>query len=275
MASGLYVTATPIGNARDITLRALDALKACDLIAAEDTRVTAKLLAIHGIAKPLTPYNDHNAEKERPRLLERLAQGARIALVSDAGTPLVSDPGFKLVRAAIAQGLPVHVLPGASAVLAGLALSGLPSDRFLFAGFLSSKSGERRAALGELKTLRATLIFFESGGRLAECLKDMAAILGERRVAVAREITKLHEEVRRGDLAELAEAYQRENAPKGEVTLLVSGAEDAGIDFAVVDAALDKALAFMPLKPASEMIAGLLGISRHAVYARGLEKKNG
>jgi 16S rRNA (cytidine1402-2'-O)-methyltransferase len=275
LAPGLYVTATPIGNARDITLRALDALKACDLIAAEDTRVTAKLLAIHGVAKPLTPYNDHNAEKERPRLLERLAQGARIVLVSDAGTPLVSDPGFKLVRAAIAQGLPVHVLPGASAVLAGLALSGLPSDRFLFAGFLSSKSGERRAALDELKTLRATLILFESGGRLAECLKDMAEILGERRVAVAREITKLHEEVRRGDLAELATAYARENAPKGEVTLLVSGPSSAGIDFAAVDAALDKALAFMPLKPASEMIAGLLGISRHAVYARGLEKKNG
>ena len=276
MAPGLYVTATPIGNSRDVTLRALDALKNCDLIAAEDTRVTAKLLAIHGIGKPLTAYNDHNAERERPRLLERLRLESRIVLVSDAGTPLVSDPGFKLVRAAIEEGLPVHVLPGASAALAGLTLSGLPSDRFLFAGFLSSKAGERRAALTELKTVRATLIFFESGGRLTSCLKDMTEILGDRHAAVAREMTKLHEEVRRGDLAQLFEAYTREDAPKGEVTLLVSGAEHGtDIDFAAVDEALAKALAFMPLKPASEIIAGLLGVSRHAVYSRGLEKKNG
>jgi 16S rRNA (cytidine1402-2'-O)-methyltransferase len=275
LAPGLYVTATPIGNARDITLRALDALKGCDLIAAEDTRVTSKLLAIHGIARPLTAYNDHNAERERPRLLERLHRKSRIVLVSDAGTPLVSDPGFKLVRAALEEGIAVHVLPGASAVLAGLVLSGLPSDRFLFGGFLSSKAGERRAALEEFKSERATLIFFESGMRLAACLKDTAEILGPRNAAVAREITKLHEEVRRGSLADLAGAYERERAPKGEVTLLVSGAPRAEIDYAVVDEALAKALAFMPLKPASELIAGLLGISRHAVYARGLEKKNG
>ncbi len=272
---GLYVTATPIGNARDITLRALDALKACDLIAAEDTRVTAKLLAIHGIAKPLTAYNDHNAERERPRLLERLHRKSRIVLVSDAGTPLVSDPGFKLVRAAIEENIPVHVLPGPSAVLAGLALSGLPSDRFLFAGFLSSKSGERKTALEGFKSERATLIFFESGMRLAGSLKDMAEILGPRSAVVAREITKLHEEVRRDSLAALAEGYERQGAPKGEVTLLVAGALRGEIDFAAVDEALTKALAFMPLKPASELIAGLLGISRHAVYDRGLEKKNG
>jgi 16S rRNA (cytidine1402-2'-O)-methyltransferase len=275
LAPGLYVTATPIGNARDITLRALDVLGACDLIAAEDTRVTAKLLSIHGISRPLTAYNDHNAERERPRLLERLHQGHRIVLVSDAGTPLVSDPGFKLVRAVIEEGLPVHVLPGPSAVLAGLALSGLPSDRFLFAGFLPSKTGERRTALEEFKNERATLIFFESGPRLADCLGDMSAVLGARRAVVAREITKLHEEVRRGNLSELAQAYAQEGAPRGEVTLLVSGAPRSEIDFALVDDALAKALAFMPLKPASEMIAGLLGISRHAVYARGLEKKNG
>ena len=275
MAPGLYVTATPIGNARDITLRALDVLNACDLIAAEDTRVTAKLLAIHGIAKPLTAYNDHNAEGQRPRLLERLRGKSRIVLVSDAGTPLVSDPGFKLVRAAIVEGLPVHVLPGPSAVLAGLALSALPSDRFLFAGFLPSKAGERRTALEELKGEGATLIFFESGMRLAACLKDMTEIFGPRRASVAREITKLHEEVRRGDLSELAHTYGQEGRPKGEVTLLVGGAAKAEIDFAKIDEALARALAFMPLKPASEMIAGLLGISRHAVYARGLEKKNG
>lgn len=275
MSPGLYVTATPIGNARDITLRALDALKSCDLIAAEDTRVTAKLLAIHGVARPLTAYNDHNAERERPRLLERLGRGDRIVLVSDAGTPLVSDPGFKLVRAAIEKGLRVHVLPGASAVLAGLVLSGLPSDRFLFAGFLSSKAGERRTALEEFRNERATLIFFESGMRLSACLSDMAEILGERIAVVAREITKLHEEVRRGGLAGLSQIYEREGAPKGEVTLLVSGAPHAEMDYAAVDDALAKALAFMPLKPASELIAGLLGVSRHVIYARGLEKKNG
>jgi 16S rRNA (cytidine1402-2'-O)-methyltransferase len=275
LAPGLYVTATPIGNARDITLRALDVLNAVDLIAAEDTRVTSKLLAIHGISRPLAAYNDHNAARERPRLLGRLRDGARIALVSDAGTPLVSDPGFKLVRAAIEEGLPVHALPGASAALTGLVLSGLPSDRFLFAGFLSSKSGERQSALEELKSIRATLIFFESGPRLAESLKDMAAVLGLRSGAVTREMTKLHEEVRRGTLADLAQAYENEPAPRGEVTLLVSPPHAAEADFSAVDAALDAALAFMPLKPASEMIADLTGVSRKAVYARGLEKKNG
>jgi 16S rRNA (cytidine1402-2'-O)-methyltransferase len=275
LAPGLYVTATPIGNARDVTLRALDVLKAVDLVAAEDTRVTAKLFAIHGISKPLTAYNDHNAARERPRLLGRLRDGARIALVSDAGTPLVSDPGFKLVRAAIEEGLPVHALPGASAALTGLVLSGLPSDRFLFAGFLPSKSGMRQSVLEELKAIHATLIFFESGPRLAESLKDMAAVLGLRSGAVTREMTKLHEEVRRGTLAELAQAYEKESAPRGEVTLLVSPPHAAETDFTAVDAALTAALTFMPLKPASEMIADLTGVSRKAVYARGLEMKNG
>jgi 16S rRNA (cytidine1402-2'-O)-methyltransferase len=275
LAPGLYVTATPIGNARDITLRALDVLKAVDLIVAEDTRVTAKLLAIHGISRPLSAYNDQNAAKERPRLLARLRDGARIALVSDAGTPLVSDPGFKLVRAAIEEGYPVHALPGASAALTGLVLSALPSDRFLFAGFLPPRSGERQAALEELKTVRASLIFFESGPRLAESLAQMAEILGTRSAAVAREMTKLHEEVRRGTLDDLARAYAQEPAPRGEVTLIVSPPHAAEADFAAVDRALDAALAFMPLKPAAEMIADLTGASRKAVYARGLEKKNG
>ena len=275
LAAGLYVTATPIGNARDVTLRALDVLKAVDLIVAEDTRVTAKLLAIHGISKPLSAYNDHNAARERPRLLARLRDGARIALVSDAGTPLVSDPGFKLVRAAIEERLPVHAIPGASAALTGLVLSGLPSDRFLFAGFLPPKPGERQTALEELKTIEATLIFFESGPRLAECLKQMTDVLGTRSATVAREMTKLHEEVRRGTLEELAQVYASMPAPKGEVTLLVSPPHEAQADFAAVDRALDAALAFMPLKPAAELIADLTGVPRKAVYARGLEKKNG
>ena len=275
LAPGLYVTATPIGNARDITLRALDVLKAADLIVAEDTRVTAKLLAIHGISKPLSSYNDHNAAKERPRLLAKLRDGARIALVSDAGTPLVSDPGFKLVRAAIEARHPVHAIPGASAALTGLVLSGLPSDRFLFAGFLPPKGGERQTALEELKAVRATLIFFESGPRLAESLQQMAQVLGPRSATVAREMTKLHEQVRRGTLEELARAYADQPAPKGEVTLLVSPPHDTQADFTVIDRALDAALAFMPLKPAAELIADLTGASRKEVYARGLEKKNG
>jgi 16S rRNA (cytidine1402-2'-O)-methyltransferase len=269
---GLYVTATPIGHARDISLRALDTLGGVDVIAAEDTRVTAKLLAIHGIVKPLMAYNDHNAARERPRILARLRAGARIALVSDAGTPLVSDPGFKLVREALAEGLAVHAIPGASAPLAGLALAGLPTDRFFFAGFLAPKSGARRAALDELKGVRATLIFFESAQRLSESLSDMAEMLGNRPAAVARELTKLHEEVRRGTLAELASHYAV--PPKGEVTVLVGPPEHAQADFSRVDAALERALEFMPLRAAVDLVAEAFGAPRRAVYERALAKKS-
>ena len=274
LAAGLYILATPIGNARDISLRALETLKACDVIAAEDTRVTSKLLAIHAISKPLLAYNDHNGAEIRPKILARLQQGQAVALVSDAGTPLVSDPGYKLVRAAIAAGLSVTALPGASAVLVGLTLSGLPSDRFLFAGFLPAKAGERKSLLEELKDIRATLIFFESAQRLAESLPDMAQVLGDRPGAIARELTKLHEEVRRGSLAELAAHYEKQGAPKGEVTLLVGPAQQASTDSAKIDAALKAALAFMPVKAAAEMIAGLTDGSRKQIYARALELKN-
>ena len=273
LAPGLYVTATPIGNARDITLRALDVLAGCDAIAAEDTRVTARLLAIHGIAKPLSAYNDHNGARERPKLLARLKHGARIALVSDAGTPLVSDPGYKLVREALAEGIAVHAVPGASAPLAALALAGLPTDRFLFAGFLPPKAGERAAVLAELGSVRATLVFFESAQRLAESLKQMAEVLGDRAVAVARELTKLHEEVRRGTLAILAAQYAEETPPKGEVTLLVGPPPEAAPDRARIDALLDQALPFMPVKAASELIAQALDVPRREVYERALEKK--
>ena len=231
LAPGLYVLATPIGNAGDITLRALETLKAADLVLAEDTRVTAKLFAIHGLKGTLSPYNDHNAAEARPRILEKLRHGARVVLVSDAGTPLVSDPGFKLVRDALAEGLPVFALPGASAPLTALVLSGLPSDRFLFAGFLPSKEGERCSVLEELKSLRASLIFFESAQRLAESLAAMAHILGPRPAAVGRELTKFHEEIRRADLATLAAHYAQVPAPKGEVTLVVGPPQQAGIDF--------------------------------------------
>jgi 16S rRNA (cytidine1402-2'-O)-methyltransferase len=274
LAPGLYVTATPIGNARDITLRALDVLKGCDAIAAEDTRVTSKLLSIHGISKPLTAYNDHNGARERPRLIARLRHGARIALVSDAGTPLVSDPGYKLVREALAEGVPVHAIPGPSASLTALALAGLPSDRFLFAGFLPSKAGERGTMLGELKEIRATLILFESAQRLAESLAQMADVLGDRAVAVTRELTKLHEEVRRGTLSILAAQYAQEPPPRGEVTLVIGPPPQGEIDTARIDALLDHALPFMPVKAASEMIALALGINRKEVYERALDKKN-
>jgi 16S rRNA (cytidine1402-2'-O)-methyltransferase len=275
LAAGLYILATPIGNARDISLRALETLKSCNVIAAEDTRVTSKLLSIHGISKPLIAYNDHNAPQMRPRILARLAQGELVALVSDAGTPLVSDPGYKLVREAIAAGVHIVALPGPSAVLAGLTLSGLPSDRFLFAGFLPSRSGERKSALEELKGIGATLIFFESAQRLAESLAAMAEVLGDRACAMTRELTKLHEEVRRGSLTELAAHYEKAGAPKGEVTLLVGPPLAAAPDIARIDAALKAALAFMPVKAAADLIAGLTGVPRKQIYARALELKDG
>jgi len=274
LAAGLYILATPIGNARDISLRALETLKGCDVIAAEDTRVTSKLLSIHGISRPLIPYNDHNAPQMRPKILDRLGQGGSVALVSDAGTPLVSDPGYKLVREAIAMGAPVIALPGPSAVLAGLTLSGLPSDRFLFAGFLSSRAGERQSALQELKGVRATLIFFESAQRLGESLGALADVLGDRQAAVARELTKMHEEVRRGPLRELAAHYEKAGAPRGEVTLVVAPPLAEVPDDARIDAALASALAFMPVKAASELIAALTGGSRKQIYARALELKD-
>lgn len=270
LAAGLYVTATPIGHARDITLRALDVLGGCDAILAEDTRVTAKLLAIYGISKPLHAYNDHNAQRERPKILARLAEGARLVLVSDAGTPLVSDPGFKLVRAALAEGLAVHAVPGASAPLAALALAGLPTDRFLFAGFLPAKHGERLAMLEELKDVRSTLVFFESAQRLHGSLEDMAAALGPRPAAVGRELTKLHEEMRRGDLESLAAHYAAEGAPKGEITLVVGPPLAHAPDMARADALLEKALGFMPVRAAADLVAEALALPRRALYERAL-----
>ena len=197
-----------------------------------------------------------------------------MVLVSDAGTPLVSDPGYKLVRAAIAANLPTIALPGPSAVLAGLTLSGLPSDRFLFAGFLSSKAGMRKTMLEEVKGVRATLIFFESAQRLSESLAAMAQVLGNRDAVMARELTKLHEEVRRGSLEELAAHYEKQGAPKGEVTLLVAPPQEAAPDMARIDAALKSALAFMPVKAAADLIAGLTDGSRKQIYARALELKD-
>jgi 16S rRNA (cytidine1402-2'-O)-methyltransferase len=273
--AGLHIVATPIGNAADITLRALDVLRGADLIACEDTRVTGNLLARYEIGTRRLAYNDHNAERVRPVLLERLSRGERIALVSDAGTPLVSDPGYKLVRAAIAEDLPVTIVPGASAPLAALALSGLPSDRFLFAGFLPSRSAARRRELAELAAVPATLILFESARRLGEALADMAAVLGDRPAAVAREMTKRFEEVRRGSLAALAAHYQEAGPPKGEIVIVIgppasAPAKDEAAAAATLDDMLRDALAGASLRDAAASVAIASGLPRRAVYARAL-----
>ncbi len=271
MPPGLFIVATPIGNASDITLRALEILSQVDLIACEDTRVSAKLLSIHGISTKRLPYHDHNADRMRPQILARLAAGERIALISDAGTPLISDPGYKLVREAVAAGLRVHTAPGASAALAALVLSGLPSNRFLFAGFLDAKSIARRRELTELSRLEATLIFYESAPRLAASLKDMAEILGDRPAAVARELTKLFEEVARDGLAALARRYEADGPPKGEIVIVVGPpleAPPAAVED--IDALLQEALGRASVRDAAAEIAARLGLPKREVYARAV-----
>ncbi|CAO3415541.1 16S rRNA (cytidine(1402)-2'-O)-methyltransferase (EC 2.1.1.198) [Azospirillum doebereinerae] len=264
--------ATPIGNAADITLRALDTLTRATAIACEDTRVTAKLMGIHAIHTPFVSYHEHNAAKMRPILIERMKAGDSIALVTDAGTPLVSDPGYKLVRECVAEGVAVTTLPGASAPLVALVLSGLPTDRFLFAGFLPNKSSARRATAGELKGVPATLVFFESPQRLPESLADLAEILGPREAAVARELTKYYEEVRRGTLPELAAHYAEAGPPKGEVVLVIGppGEEDTPGE-ADIDALLREALTRLRVRDAAADVAARTGQPKRMVYARALE----
>lgn len=275
LPAGLYIVATPIGNAADISLRALDVLRRADLIACEDTRVTGNLLMRYGIGTRRLAYNDHNAEHMRPLLLERMHRNERVALVSDAGMPLVSDPGYKLVRDVIAEGLPVTTVPGASAPLAALALSGLPSDRFLFAGFLPSRAVARRHELAELAAVPATLIFFESARRLGAALGDMAAALGDRPAAVAREMTKRFEEVRRGTLSTLAAHYAAAGPPKGEIVVVVGPPATAPPKndmeaAATLDDMLREALAGASLRDAAAAVAVASGLPRRAVYARAL-----
>nr|TFG55079.1 MAG: 16S rRNA (cytidine(1402)-2'-O)-methyltransferase [Hyphomicrobiales bacterium] len=265
-----------MGNASDITLRALDVLSRCDAIIAEDTRVTSRILAIHEIRRPLHSYNENNAPRLRPKILQMLREGARLALVSDAGTPLVSDPGHKLVREALEEGFAVHAVPGPSAALAALSSAGLPTDRFFFAGFLPAKSGERRSALAELKPLRATLIFFEAPQRLAKTLTDMAEILGAREAAVMSELTKLYEEARRGTLAELGALYEG-GPPKGEITIIVGPAPKAEGDWheenPKIDQLLTQALAYMPVAAAAALVSDATGARKRLVYARALNLK--
>lgn len=274
---GLYVVATPIGNLRDITLRALDVLRGADLVLCEDTRVTRKLLERHQLSPKLIAYHDHNAASVRPRVLAELEKGSAVALVSDAGTPLVSDPGFKLVEAAIASGHRVFPIPGASAALAALVSAGLPSDRFFFEGFLPPKSGARKTRLAELRAIPASLIFYESGPRLAASLADMALTLGTRDAAVCRELTKAFEEVRRGALLELVSHYEQADTPKGEIVVVVGppGAESEP-DSADIDRKIEAAMKKLSLKDAASAVAAETGLSRKEIYARALvlaEKK--
>jgi 16S rRNA (cytidine1402-2'-O)-methyltransferase len=270
LAPGLHIVATPIGNLGDITLRALAALAGADLIACEDTRVTRKLLDRYAITTPLTPYHDHNAAKARPMLLRRLAEGAAIALVSDAGTPLVSDPGFKLVRAAHDAGHFVTTLPGASALLAALTVAGLPTDQVLFAGFLPPKQAARRTRIAELARIPASLVLFETGPRVAATLADLAAGLGPRQAALCRELTKIHEEVRRGDLATLAQSCATGEV-RGEIVLVIAPPQaPERPDVGETDALLRQALRRISLKDAVGEVADATGLPRRELYQRAL-----
>ncbi|MNS40729.1 Ribosomal RNA small subunit methyltransferase I [compost metagenome] len=270
VAPGLYLVATPIGNLRDMTLRALDVLAAADLVLAEDTRVTAKLLTAYGLRARLERCDDHASARAAEIAVERLKAGEVVALVSDAGTPLVSDPGYVVARAAIAEGLPVHPVPGASSLLAALCLAGQPADRVLFAGFLPPKSGARKTMLEELRTGRQTLVFFESGPRLKDSLTDMAEVLGDRPAAVTRELTKLYEEAVRGTLAELA-ADPRCDAPKGEIVVVIGPGEAEVASAADADAALTEAMTRLPPGEAAAEVSKALNLPRKPLYKRALE----
>jgi 16S rRNA (cytidine1402-2'-O)-methyltransferase len=270
LTPGLYVVASPIGNLGDISLRALETLAAADLIACEDTRVTARLLDRYGIKAPLTPYHDHNAAAARPKILARLRDGAAVALVSDAGTPLVSDPGYRLVRAAQDADIAVTAIPGPSAVLAALAVAGLPTDRFFFEGFLPAKDAARRARIAELARIPATLVLFESGPRVAASLGALADGLGDRAAAVCRELTKLHEEVRRDGLAQLAASYAEGAETRGEFVLVIAPPAAPAPTAEDIDALLRDALASQSLKDAVSAVAAATGAPRGEIYRRAL-----
>lgn len=277
VAPGLHFVSTPIGAARDITLRALDILAGADVLAAEDTRTLRHLMEIHGVAlngRPLVAYHEHNAPQALPRLLGALAEGKSVAYASEAGTPLVSDPGFELARAAVAAGLPVLAAPGASAVLCALTVSGLPSDRFLFAGFPPAAKGARETFLRDLAPIKATLILYESPKRVSQLLDDLAQFLGaERQAAVCRELTKRFEEVSRGTLGDLAAGFADRDV-KGEIVVVIDRAADRAADAETVEQALDRALQDLSVKDAAAAVAEAFGLPRKDVYRMALGRGN-
>jgi 16S rRNA (cytidine1402-2'-O)-methyltransferase len=268
---GLYLVATPIGNLGDISLRALETLAAADCIACEDTRVTRKLTDRYGIGTHLMAYHEHNAEEALPKIIARLEEGQAVALVSDAGTPLISDPGYRLVRATVEAGHAVTALPGASAVLAALSLAGLPTDRFFFEGFLPPKQGARQKRIAELMAIPATLVLFESGPRLGASLADLAAGLGPRAASVCRELTKLHEEIRRDDLTTLAAHYAEDAETRGEIVIVIAPPPEQETADTDVDELLRNALARVSVKDAVGEVALATGRARRDVYQRALE----
>lgn len=271
LPAGLYLVATPIGNAADLGMRARDVLAHASIVACEDTRRTGKLFSLHGISATMTPYHDHNAARARPKLLDRIGAGQSVALVSDAGTPSISDPGYKLVRACIEAGLPVTAVPGPNAGLTALILSGLPTDKFMFNGFLPTRRGARGRQLEQLRQVPASLIFQESPRRLAPSLDQMREVLGDRQAAVARELTKLHEEVRRGSLAELASHYAAAGPPLGEIVIVVAPPAPSETTAQVLDDLIRQMRPRLGLRDAASAIARQTGLPRRTVYARALE----
>ena len=271
LESGLHIVATPIGNLSDISLRALETLAAADAILAEDTRISRRLLDHYSIATPLSRYYEHNGAEARPKILNRLRLGEALALISDAGTPLISDPGYKLVAEAVAEGIAVHATPGANAAIMALTMAGLPTDRFLFEGFLPHKTAARRERLNSLAMIPATLVFYEAPSRLAEALADMAEELGPRRATVARELTKLYEEIKRGDLADLAAHYAESEKPLGEIVVVVAPPgraakpDEASLERLVLDA-----LQELSVKDAAAVVAAQSGLPRREVYSLAL-----
>lgn len=273
--SGLYVVATPIGNLADITIRALQVLSKADVIACEDTRVTRGLLNRFSIKADCVAYHEHNADQQTPRLLERLAAGEIVCLVGDAGTPLISDPGYRLVNAALKEDIRVFPLPGASAPIAALSVSGLPTDAFFFAGFLPTKSGARKRRLQEVAKVPGTLAFFESPKRIADMLRDAADVLGDDcSGVVAREITKLFETFKRGSLRELADYYAQEGAPKGEIVVLIEKAQEESISDEVIEERIKELLQQYRVKEVADMLAAETGLAKRELYARAQRIKD-
>jgi 16S rRNA (cytidine1402-2'-O)-methyltransferase len=273
LQAGLYVAATPIGNLGDVSARLKAVLAAADLVLCEDTRVAGKLLQALGIKRPLRPYHDHNGAQVRPGILDELATGKAYALISDAGTPLIADPGFKLVREARARGIAVFAVPGPCAAIAALSIAGVPSDRFSFQGFLPPRSGARQTRLAQLRDRDETLIFYETGPRLAAMLADIATVFGDAQVVIGRELTKLHEEVVEGAATDLAARYA-EATPRGEIVVIVSPAERAAADIGDADTLMREALATQSLKDAAAAVAARTGLKKRDLYQRWRERRD-